>query len=292
MRKLILALMVIMALGQWGCTNALWEDLATGQPDQHDLVAEVEWVDTSPREIHLRDNNGRSSVVRYDTSTRVIYREREYSVNQLEAGDIVAVEMKRGLLDGSYANLIRIQESVRDRGGITTRPGTGIQTLDGQVERVDTSPWEIRIRESNGRSSVVRYDTNTRVIYREREYSVNQLEAGDIVTVDLKKDSRGNFYTDSIRIQESVRDRGGITTRPGTGIQTLDGRVEQLDFQRSSFEISGQSGERIFVSLPSNAQRSDVNRFRALRVGDYVRVEGRFLDRDRFELENFLWNNR
>lgn len=200
MRKLILALMVIMALGQWGCTNALWEDLATGQPDQHDLVAEVEWVDTSPREIHLRDNNGRSSVVRYDTSTRVIYREREYSVNQLEAGDIVAVEMKRGLLDGSYANLIRIQESVRDR--------------------------------------------------------------------------------------------GGITTRPGTGIQTLDGRVEQLDFQRSSFEISGQSGERIFVSLPSNAQRSDVNRFRALRVGDYVRVEGRFLDRDRFELENFLWNNR
>ncbi len=139
---------------------------------------------------------------------------------------------------------------------------------------------------------MVRYDTNTRVIYREREYSVNQLEAGDIVTVDLKKDSRGNFYTDSIRIQESVRDRGGITTRPGTGIQTLDGRVEQLDFQRSSFEISGQSGERIFVSLPSNAQRSDVDRFRALRVGDYVRVEGRFLDRDRFELENFLWNNR
>ncbi len=127
MRKLILALMVTMAMGQWGCTNALWQDLATGQPDQHDLVAEVERVDTSPREIHLRDNNGRSSVVRYDTSTRVIYREREYSVNQLEPGDIVAVEMKRGLLDGSYANLIRIQESVRDRGGITTRPGTGIQ---------------------------------------------------------------------------------------------------------------------------------------------------------------------
>ena len=292
MRKLILVLIVLMALGQWGCTNALWEDLATGQPYQQDLVAEVERVDTSPREIHLRDNNGRSIVVRYDTSTRVIYREREYSVNQLGVGDIVAVGMKRGLLDGSYANVIRIQESVRDRGGITTRPGTGIQTLDGQVERVDTSLREIHLRDNNGRSGVVRYDANTRVIYREREYSVNQLEAGDIVTVDLKGDSRGNFYSDLIRIQESVRDRGGITTRPGTGIQTLAGRVEPLDFQRSSFEISGQSGERIFVSLPSNAQRSDVDRFRALRVGDYVRVVGRFLDRDRFELENFLRNNR
>lgn len=123
MRKLILALMVIMALGQWGCNSALWEELATGQPDQRDLVAEVERVDTSPREIHLRENSGRTSVVGYDASTRVIYRGREYSVNQLEAGDIVAVELKRGLLDKSYANLIRVQESVLERGGITTRPG-------------------------------------------------------------------------------------------------------------------------------------------------------------------------
>jgi hypothetical protein len=81
MRKLILALMVIMALGQWGCNSALWEELATGQPDQRDLVAEVERVDTSPREIHLRENSGRTSVVGYDASTRVIYRGREYSVN-------------------------------------------------------------------------------------------------------------------------------------------------------------------------------------------------------------------
>ena len=72
----------------------------------------------------------------------------------------------------------------------------------------------------------------------------------------------------------------------------MDGRVEQVDFQRSSFEIRGQSRERVIVSLSDNARRSDVDRFRALRSGDYVRVEGRFLDRERFELENFLREDR
>jgi hypothetical protein len=72
----------------------------------------------------------------------------------------------------------------------------------------------------------------------------------------------------------------------------VDGRVEQVDFQRSSFEMRGQSTERVLVSLPYNARRSDVDHFRALRVGDYVRVEGRFLDRERFELETFLRDNR
>ena len=160
-----------------------------------------------------------------------------------------------------------------------------------EVERVDTSPWEIRLRESNGRARVVSYYSDTRVIYRGQEHSVSQLEAGDIVAVQLRQDSQGNSYTDLIRVQQSVQDRNqgqGGNTRPGTGIQTVDGRVEQVDYRRGSFEIRGQSEERLFVYLPRNAQRSNIDRFRALRAGDYVRVEGKFLDRERFELENFI----
>jgi len=142
---------------------------------------------------------------------------------------------------------------------------------------------------------VVGYSTDARVLYRGREYPVSHLEAGDIVAMQLKQDSRGNPYTDLIRVQESIRDRdqsrGGLI-RPGTGSRTVDGRVEQLDFQRSSFEIREQSRERVLVSLPYNARRSDVDHFRALRVGDYVKVEGRFVNRERFELENFLRDNR
>jgi len=164
-----------------------------------------------------------------------------------------------------------------------------------EVDRLDTSSREIHLRPNNSRTRVVGYSTDARVLYRGREYPVSQLEAGDIVAMQLKQDSRGNSYTDLIRVQESIRDRdqsrGGLI-RPGTGSRTVDGRVEQLDFQRSSFEIRDQSRERVLVSLPYNARRSDVDHFRALRVGDYVKVEGRFLDRERFELENFLRDNR
>ena len=113
--------------------------------------------------------------------------------------------------------------------------------------------------------------------------------------MQLTQDSRGNSYTDLIRVQETVQDRNQSRRDddgPGARIQTLDGRVEQLDFQRRSFEIRDQSRERVIVSLPSNAERLDVDRFRELRDGDYVRVEGRFLDRQRFELATFLRDNR
>jgi len=177
--------------------------------------------------------------------------------------------------------------------GLLGRPTLelGQDEFVAEVERLDTSSREIHLRPNNSRTRVVGYSADARVVYGGREYPVAQLEAGDIVAMQLKQDSRGNSYTDLIRVQESIRDRnqgrGGIT-RPGTGVQTVGGRVEQLDFQRSSFEIRGQSGERIFVSLPYNARKSDVDRFRALRAGDYVRVEGRFLDRERFELESFI----
>jgi len=164
-----------------------------------------------------------------------------------------------------------------------------------EVERLDTSSREIHLRPNNSRTRVVGYSTDARVMYRGREYPVTQLEGGDIVAMQLRQDSRGNSYTDLIRVQESIRDRDqsrGDTSRPGTGIQTIDGRVEQVDFQRSSFEIRDQSRARLLVSLPYNARRSDVDHFRALRVGDYVRAEGRFLDRERFELDGFIRDNR
>ncbi len=183
--------------------------------------------------------------------------------------------------------------------GRETLPASATQAVPDEfvatVERVNTGAREINLRPNDGRTRVVGYSTDTRVMYRGREYPVSQLKAGDIVAMQLRQDSRGNSYTDLIRVQESIRDRDqsrGDTYRPATGIQTVDGRVEQVDVQRYSFEMRDQSRERVLVSLPDNARRSDIDRFRALRSGDYVRVEGRFLDRERFELDSFLWDNR
>ena len=167
----------------------------------------------------------------------------------------------------------------------------GRDDVVGEVVRLDRSSREIHLRATDNRTRVVGYSADAQVLYRGREYSLTQIESGDVVAMQVKQDSRGNSYTDLIRVQESVQDRyqsRSGSTSPGSRIETLDGRVEQLDFPRRSFGIRDQSRERIIVSLPSNAQRSDVDRFRALRDGDYVRIEGRFLDRDRFELDRFL----
>lgn len=171
----------------------------------------------------------------------------------------------------------------------------GRDDIVGEVARLDTSSRQIHLRATDSRTRVVGYSANAQVVYRGRDYAVTQLEPGDLVAMQVNQDSRGNYYTDLIRVQESIQDRNQSRrgdASPGSSIQTLDGRVEQLDFQRRSFEIRDQSRDRVIVSLPSNAERSDVDRFRALRDGDYVRVEGRFLDRQRFELATFLRDNR
>ena len=169
------------------------------------------------------------------------------------------------------------------------------EEIFAEIDRVDTSSRQIYLRPEDSRNRVVGYSSDARVLYQGRQYSIAQLERGDKVSMQLKQDSRGNSYTNLIRVQESLRDRNQSRSGdagPGFRMQTVDGRVEQLDFQRRSFEIRDPSRERVMVSLPSNAQRSDVDRFRALRDGDYVRVEGNFLDRERFELVTFLGAQR
>jgi hypothetical protein len=201
---------------------------------------------------------------------------------------LVALTVSAGCSDNNFALIGR--DTLPDRASQSVQ-----DEIVATVERVDTGFREINLRPNDGRTRVVGYSTDARVMYRGREYPVSQLQSGDVVVMQLRQDSRGNSYTDLIRVQESIQDRDqrrGDTSRSSTGIQTVDGRVEQVDFQRNSFEMRDQSRERVLVSLPDNARRSDVDRFRGLRSGDYVIVEGRFLDRERFELEGFLRNDR
>ena len=163
-----------------------------------------------------------------------------------------------------------------------------------EIDRVDTSSREIHLRPNDSRKRVVGYSAAARAIYRGREYPAAQLESGDQVSMQLKRDSRGNSYTELVRVHESTRDRNpdrGATQTPAA-MQVVDGRVAHVDFQRNAFELSDRSRPSVLVSLPNNARRSDLDRFRALREGDYVRVEGRFTSQDQFELESFFRDNR
>ena len=165
----------------------------------------------------------------------------------------------------------------------------GESDLVGEVRDVDTRARQIELSTDAGRKFLVRYDNNTRVSYRQRDYAVANLEPGDYVAVRAQPDRDGRYFTDLITVKESVQERGGYGGVNSSGsvgrLEKLDGRVEFVDSRRGTLEIRDRNNRLVVVSLPYNAPRAITDRLNRLREGDYVRMEGRFLNRDRFELE-------
>ena len=169
----------------------------------------------------------------------------------------------------------------------------GGSDLVGEVRDVDTRARQIELSTDAGRKFLVRYDNDTRVSYRQRDYAVANLEPGDYVTMRAQQDRDGRYFTDLITVKESVQERGGYGgNSSGSGsverLEKLEGRVEFVDSRRGTLEIRDRNNRLVIVSLPYNASRAISDRLNRLREGDYVRMEGRFLNRDRFELENFV----
>jgi exosome complex RNA-binding protein Csl4 len=158
--------------------------------------------------------------------------------------------------------------------------------LVGEVENVDTRAREIEIRTDSGRTSVVRYDDRTQVIYQQRNYSVANLEPGDYVAARVQQDRNGQNYTDTITVREGVQDRGN--KQRSARSDRIEGRIEYVDARRGTFELRDSRNRLIVVAVPFNAPRSVMDRFNRLRTGDYVRIEGRPVDADHFDLESFL----
>lgn len=172
-------------------------------------------------------------------------------------------------------------------GGLGDIWGEKQQTeLGGEIRSISTKLREIELRTDEGRTRAVRYDGQTRVVYRDRDYSVSNLEPGDYVAMRVRADGPGETYTDLVRVRESVQDRGGIGSRGRA--ERLQGTVEYVDSRRGEFEIRDQDGRRVMVTLPYNPRNADIDRVQSLRRGDHVRIEGRFLNPDRFELESFV----
>jgi len=155
----------------------------------------------------------------------------------------------------------------------------------GEVQNIDTRSQQIEIRTDAGRTSLIRYDNNTQVIYRQRNYQVSNLERGDYVAARIQQDRDGRNYTDTVTVRESVQDRGSTG---GARLDRIEGRVEYVDNRRGTFEIRDSRNRLIVVSVAFNAPRAVTDRFARLRNGDFVRIEGRTVSADRFDLEDFL----
>lgn len=169
--------------------------------------------------------------------------------------------------------------------GLGDYGGLGDSGVIGEVEYIDTRRGEIEVREDSGRIAVLSYDDRTRVIYRERNYEVANLEAGDYIAARIRQERGGRNYADTITVRESVQERTG---KSGGRLDIVEGKVEFIDPRRGTFELRDRRNRSVIVTVPFNAPRRVIDRFNRLREGDRVRIEGRAAGVDRFELESFL----
>lgn len=167
-------------------------------------------------------------------------------------------------------------------------PGRRGREVTGTIDRVDTRNRVIELRAERGQDVRVRYDRDTRVTYRGRNYRADALERGDLVTARLERDRRGDLFTRRVIVRRDAGARYERTVgdRIRGGRQTLDGRVARVDRDDGRFQLR-TGGRALWVTLPYRPGRAVEDRFRRLRQGDEVRVEGRWIDEQRFELERF-----
>jgi hypothetical protein len=184
-----------------------------------------------------------------------------------------------------------------DRIALFPRPALpeGQPDVVGSVERVDLLARRLYLRPTAGERRVITYSSDAQVFYRGRTYSITQLAPGDVVALQMKQDARGEPYVDLIRIQEAdISDRGWRedSTSAPPRIETLAGTVESVNRRDNSFELDHPPGQIVLVALSKNVRDSDKERFRDLRSGEHVRIEGKFISRDRFEMLSFLNDER
>jgi hypothetical protein len=180
----------------------------------------------------------------------------------------------------------------------------GSSEMRGQVDAVHSRYNTIRLRRDNGRVADVRYDSRTEVVDRDRRYQAESLDRGDYVTMRVSRDSRGQLYTRHVTVRRNVavrhrdrvpdrrrgddryddrRDRRGDDRYEA---RSVAGRVEQVDRSGRRFQLRTDRGN-VWVTLPSDAGRGVRERFQRLRTGAHVSVEGRYVNRDRFQLARF-----
>jgi hypothetical protein len=165
-------------------------------------------------------------------------------------------------------------------GGVMNAPA---QTVAGTVQGVDTRAQQIFIRTSDNQTVAITYDDRTDVVYQNQNYPVTALEAGDQVNLRIQSTTNGGYYTDRIDVTSSASSSGSNNAN----VQSIQGTVRQVDLTNGAFTIGTNNQGVLTVTLPYNPRSSDLDRFRSLRSGDYVRLYGVYLTNSRVELRQF-----
>ena len=165
--------------------------------------------------------------------------------------------------------------------------GQGANQVSGYVRGVDPRSQVIALQASSGQSVNILFDNQTRVVYNNQSYPVTSLDRGDQITARIQNTNNG-YYTDLVQVDRPVQGSvGGETNTSSGAVQSIQGRVRQIDQQNGLFTMDVSNGARLTVSMPYSPTRADVNKFQGLRSGDVVRIAGVFLNNSRVELRQF-----
>jgi hypothetical protein len=169
-------------------------------------------------------------------------------------------------------------------GGVIGGPeGPARATVAAQVRQVEPQRQVIHVQTQEGQTGAVAYDQQTVVVYQQQRYAVTSLQPGDHVNLHVERDARGEYVARQIDLVQ----RGHQAGQTG-GVVQLAGRVGHIDYNRGTFELQTQHAGTVTVSLPYNPAAATADRFRRLRTGDSVGIEGGFITSTRVELHRFL----
>jgi len=168
-------------------------------------------------------------------------------------------------------------------GGVLNAPNN--QQAYGTVQSVDTRNQQIILRQSDGSTVALTYDNRTQVSYQDQSYPVTALEYGDQVTARVQ--NNGNtFYTDLIEVTQSASNNTSGGYNNNGSVYSIQGTVRQVDPTNGVFTVSTNNGI-ITVEMPYNARSTDRQRFRYLRSGDYVTLQGVLVSNNHVQLRQF-----
>jgi hypothetical protein len=190
-----------------------------GRVDGVDTRDEIIWVETSDvYRSDLRNGNDDRLPIYYDDQTEVEYDGRSYEPTALEEGDRVVIDVDD---TGTrlYARDIEVTYDVtaNDRDDRDDDyDGDEMSELRGTVRWVDQdrrlmeledTSWGFGSNRDRDDDDVVEvyYDTSTVVEYDGRRYSPENLERGDEVRIDVRRDG-SRYEADEIQVVENVRD--------------------------------------------------------------------------------------
>jgi hypothetical protein len=176
--------------------------------------------------------------------------------------------------------------------------GPYVQQSEVRGEVRDISSRTIEVRTDRGRNVRVYYDRYTEVRRGDRRFAVRSLQRGDDVVLRTRRERDGELYARAVILQRNGRgsyDRRDERRYPripprrdeAYSRTVLEGRVGRVDRNGTRFELRDTREGTVWVSVRGNAGRGVRERVERLREGQYVRLQGRFLSGNRFEVEGF-----